>query len=193
MLSFVEVINPLGKVLTLPIGSSKGGIYVDDITGLDPAEATIVSSNFANLDGARFQSSRTEKRTIVLHLGLDPDYSSMDPDSIRHTLYEWFMSRENVELQFVFTQGYRKIIRGIVSDFNAPRFSKDLKADITVICFDPFFYDEQERVFRGNTVNNASNSIVKYTGNSRTGFIIAVTNDQKCIHRSGHNSPTRRR
>ena len=60
MLTRVEVRNDHGNLLNLSLQEILGGFIVEEIQGLDPVAATIVSSSFAQLDGEQYQSSRRE-------------------------------------------------------------------------------------------------------------------------------------
>lgn len=175
MLSHVEVTNPQGNVFTLPIGESSVGLYVEDIQGLEPSDATIVSSDYAALDGAQYQSSRFEKRNMVFRLGLDPDFIDVTADEIRETLYTWFMPRSRISFRFFFTQGYSRSTSGMVEDFDHDRFSKELEVSIPVICFDPYFYDSDGyQLVEGETVSDGSFITLPYIGNAPTGIFLSL-------------------
>ena len=70
MLNRIEIQKKDGGVLTLPIYDATN-FQIKDIQGLDPVKANIVTSNFANIDGGQFQSSRREMRNLVIKLGID--------------------------------------------------------------------------------------------------------------------------
>ncbi len=100
MITLVEARNPQGDVLAFQIANPTNGYEVRDIDGLDPVEATIVSSSFANQDGEQFQTSRRAKRNIVLKLGYDPDYVTTTVRQLRKALYNFFMPKSDVSFRF---------------------------------------------------------------------------------------------
>ena len=99
MLTAVEAFTPQGENLFLPLQDSSGGYVVQDIDGLDPVNAQIVSSKFARLEGEQYQSSYREKRNILISLGLEPDYgAALSVSQLRSRLYDFFMPKSPVRL-----------------------------------------------------------------------------------------------
>lgn len=141
MLTEIQAYNNQGEytMLSMPLGEVTNGIFVVDVQGLDPVKATIASSNFANMDGAQFHSSRREARNIKLRLGLEPDYINEEPQDVRNTLYGFFMPKANVDLRFVNSNGIAYLISGVVESFESALFTQEPMVDISIMCFDPDF------------------------------------------------------
>lgn len=173
MLYKVEVRTPQGNLLTLPLDDISDGLIVRDITGLDPVKATIVSSEFAQQDGAQYQSSRRETRNITMELGLDPtgDDSVFD---LRSRLYQYFMSKSPVSLRFYMLEGLTVDVPGRVESCEASLFVQEPKVDISIICFDPDFYDPTPVVRTGMTTADVGATNITYNGTVDTGMEISI-------------------
>src|SRR5919107_5212116 len=100
MLESVEIVNSQGQSLVLPLENDSTGVYLRGLEGLDPVKANLVSSSFANLDGAQYNSSRREARNVKIMLGLDPDYSKETVRTLRADIYRFFMPKTEVLLRF---------------------------------------------------------------------------------------------
>lgn len=170
MLTKVEVRNSQGTLLTLPLEDVSGGFIVDDIEGLDPVKATLVSSSFAQVDGEQYQSSRRETRNIKIVLNLEPDYVITTVWDLRTRLYNFFMPKSEVKLRFYISNGLTVDILGRVESFVAPLFTKDPQATISIICFDPDFIDLIPVNLSGLSTASSTEILVPYTGTVETGF-----------------------
>lgn len=175
MLNLVEARTDTGNVLSLPFAVPSGGLLVEGITGLDPADATVVSTDFALLDGEDYQSSRTAKRNIVMTVGMQPDWTtSQETSDLRETLYDWFMPKSSVSLRF-YRDGKDAVdIAGRVETFDAPLFAADPVATISILNFDPRFSNPVATVFNGSTVPDASTLPCTYLGNVDVGFLFTL-------------------
>lgn len=174
MLSTLEVISRQGSLLRLPLGEETAGLFVEDIEGLEPVKATLVSSNFANLDGAQYHSSRREPRNLIVRLGMEPDYLVDDVQDIRNRLYEFFMPKSEVQLRFIMDNGLTVDILGRVEDFVAPLFVQEPVVTLTMLCFDPDFKSVQESVFESGTTSGTNEVILPYRGTVETGFLFTL-------------------
>jgi hypothetical protein len=136
----VEVTNSQGNLLTLTLEDISNGYVVEDIDGLDPVKATIVSSNFATIEGQQYQASSRETRNIVIKLGYAPDFSiGQTIRGLRFGLYQFFMTGTPVGLKFYMTDGVTVNTSGRVESCEAPLFSQEPEMDISIICFDHDF------------------------------------------------------
>lgn len=174
MLSKVEVRTSQGVLLTLDLNDISNGYVVEDIAGLDPVEATLVTSSFANLDGEQFQSAKRGKRNIVFKLGYEPDFSSeMTVSQLRSQLYGFFMPKSQVFLRF-FADGFPPVdIAGRVETFVSPLFVKDPTATISIINFNSDFVGD-EVILPGSTVSSVVNTAIDYDGTIETGFLFTM-------------------
>jgi len=176
MLTKVEVRTPTGMLLTLPLDDASEGFVVEDIDGLDPVKATLVSSSFALLDGAQYQSSRLEPRNILITIGLEPDYVTTSVRDLRTTLYDYFLPKSLVSLRFFLSDGLTVDITGYVESFNAELFTRDPQAIVSLMCFDPDFVELTPIVIEGDTVSDTTETLVSYPGTAPAGmkFVLSV-------------------
>jgi hypothetical protein len=174
MLTSVEVRTESGDLLLLPLDDVIEGYVIQEITGLDPVKANIVSSSFARMDGEQYQASRREKRNIVITLGLEPDYSTSTVRQLRKRLYDFFMPKAGVNLTFNMDDDAAVNIEGKIESFDAPLFSKDPTATISILCMDPDFYEENSIVVSGNSVADLTNKLITYDGSVETGFLFRL-------------------
>lgn len=174
MLEKVEVLTEQGVLLTLPLQDISQGFSVQNIDGLDPVKATIVSSTFGQMDGEQFQSARREKRNIILTLGYEPDYTSGTMQDLRKKLYAFFMPKSRVLLRFFQTGEPVVQIYGRVESFDSAKFSQEPTAVISIINFDPDFYNPTPVVLTGNTTASTIETTHSYPGSVETGILFRL-------------------
>jgi hypothetical protein len=169
MLVRVEVRTPQGTLLNLPLEDVSDGLFIEEIEGLDPVKATLVSSSFANVDGEQNHSSRREARDIKLKVGLETNYATNTVRSLRSLLYSYFMPKSTVFLRFV----------GTVETFETPIFTKEPQADISVRCFNPDFVVPSPTVLELVTVDGTEENEgwldIDYDGTVETGIVIELS------------------
>jgi hypothetical protein len=174
MLYKVEVRTERGALLTLPMEDISDGFIIEEIQGLDPVKATIVSSGFAQLDGEQYQSSRREKRNIIIKLALAPDFVDTTMQGLRNTLYNFFMTKSVVKLRFYSVDQPVMAIEGRVESFDAPKFAKDPTATISILCLDPDFTNTALQTFSGTTVGSTLETTIQYDDTVDTGFLFKL-------------------
>lgn len=174
MLTKIEVTNEQGQILVLPIYDPSEGIYVKEIDGLDPVKAILVSSSFATVDGAQYQSSRRETRDITMKLGMELGYG-LDIRGIRQRLYSFFMPKTNALLRF-FVEGVDPVdIYGRIEIMESALFTQDPEANVTLRCFDPDFFDPTPTIINQSTVSTTTEFPVQYDGTVETGIKLVMT------------------
>jgi len=183
MFTKVEVSNS-GGTLTLQLGDTSSGIFVQEITGLDPVKATIQSSSFSNQDGAVFQNSRRDTRNITIQLGLTPDPATSTVRTLRQQLYAFFMPKSTVTMKFFVDDvddasedGYQ--IDGVVESCDTAMFAQEAIVNISIICFDPDFIDPIPVILTGATVSTTAMTDIAYPGTSETGMQLSVQFDRE--------------
>jgi len=140
MLTKIEIVNPAGSTLALDMFDSSNGYVIEEITGLEPSKASFSSSTLPNFDGEQFMNSRTDKRNIVATLRLEPDDpGSTSVQELRRGLYPFFMPGTEVLLRFFMDNEFFCEIRGRIESLDAPLFTREPKAVISILCFDPYF------------------------------------------------------
>jgi hypothetical protein len=177
MLSKVEARNPQGDLLTFLLEDDSTGFLVKDIVGLDPVNATLTKSDFAQQDGTQFNAARREDRNIVIKLKLAPADSDTSVGDLREQLYSFFMPKVPVDLRFY--DGSRVVnSSGRVESCVAPLFTKTPGADISIICFDPDFIGLEAVELEGFTVSDTTETLIPYAGTSDTGVLFTLNLDR---------------
>lgn len=178
MLTLVEVYNSQGETLSLPLQDVSGGYVVEDIEGLDPVKAEIVSSPFAQIDGTQYQSSRRENRNIVLTVGIEPDYSTTSVRELRSQLYGFFMPKTYITFRFFIDGVHFVDISGRVESCEAPLFSNSPKVVVSVLCFDPDLVSPDTVLINGSTVASTNEITIPYSGTVETGIVFTLSVDR---------------
>ena len=174
MLTLVEVRTSHGDLLGMPLGDVSNGFSVEEIEGLDPVKATLVSSSFAKMDGEQYQSSRRETRNIKLKLGLEPDYLTNSVRDLRKRLYLFFMPKSLVNLKFYMSSGLIVDIVGRVESFETPLFAKEPAVDISIVCFDPDFISPTLGSLSGMSTATMTETLIQYDGTVESGISMVM-------------------
>ena len=128
--------NSKGAILELT--HDEENFQITDIDGLNPPNATINLSGFANGDGSYYNSSRIENREIVITL-----YIKGNIEKNRLKLYSYFRNKEKCKIYF--KNSSRKVyIEGYVKTLDVSPFSQKEVAQISIECPDPYFKDLEE-------------------------------------------------
>lgn len=139
MIKSVTVINHLGEskqfILSDPYSS---GAIITNIEGIGPPKASINITDMATMDGGLFNSSRAETRNIVLYFRLLEHPTVEDS---RQETYKFFPIKKRVSLIFE-TDNRTCEAYGYVESNEPDIFSKEETAQISVICSDPYFYEQ---------------------------------------------------
>lgn len=174
MLTVVEATNILGSTLRLPLLDTSKGYSVREIDGLGPVAATLTSSSLAQVDGTQAQNARRESRNITMKLGFTPDFVNTTVQSLRSVLYDYFMTKALVDLNFYIDDVLTMVTSGQVETFDNPLFTADPEADISILCYDPDFYGPAPLTLSSSTRSDTNTSLITYTGNSEAGLIFTL-------------------
>jgi hypothetical protein len=175
MLTKVEISTDQGTTLVLPLWDAIDGYYIKEIEGLEPVKATLSSSSFATMDGEQYQSSRRESRNIVIKLGFQLNSSSGSVRDLRKRLYPYFMPKSQIRLRFYMGDDETPVdIYGRIESFEAPLFTRDPEATISLICHQPDFYNPDPIILSGNTTSDTSEFLVEYDGSVETGILLTL-------------------
>lgn len=134
----LEIENTKGTRLELT--NNEDDFQVTNIEGLNPPNANINTSNYANSDGSSFNSSKIENRQIVITISLNGDI-----ERNRLLLYKYFKNKEWCKIYYK-TESRNVFIEGYVQTFEAPQFTQKQVAQIAILCPDPYFKDLDEIV-----------------------------------------------
>lgn len=182
MLTLVEARNTQGALLSLPMDDISGGYSIEDIGGLGPVKATIVSASFAGQDGAQFQNSRREERNIILQLGLEPDYTTVSARDLRLNLYNFFMTKSRVDLRFYDSDDLVVNITGWIESCIPAIFSDQPGVEVSILCLDSDFVEldaiELEWETSSNTTDEIGKLLIPYLGTVETGIQLVMNVDR---------------
>lgn len=129
----LKVENTRGAVLELT--DNEENYQVTEVSGLNPPNANINTSSYANGDGSSFNSSRIPDREIVITV-----YINGDIQKNRLALYKNFRNKEwckiyyKDDLRDVFIEGY-------VQALEVSSFVQKQVAQISILCPNPYFKD----------------------------------------------------
>lgn len=120
-----------------------------NVTGVTPAGATINMDNLATADGQLFNSSKVGTRNIVITICY-----RRDPERVRNWFYKIFKPKQEVRI-FYSTEIKDVYIDGYVETFEGDLFEINQKAQISIICPDPFWKDDVDEVTDFTAVTDA--------------------------------------
>lgn len=179
MLELVEVRTIQDTLLSLQLDDTSSGITVQDMDGLDPVKATIVSTDYAGKDGSQYQSARRGNRNITMKLGLEPpDYITSSVKQLRDQVYSFFTPKTQISLRLYDSEGLTVDIVGRVESCVSPLFVQEPTVDVSIICFDPDFLETGIPPAEGNSVSTEAEQILQYSGTEQTGFTFKLMVDR---------------
>ena len=176
--------NADGDQMTFGMGSR---FQIVEIQGLNPPSATINVSQVSLMDGAKFQSSKLNMRTVMIAFAIEGD-----PPTSREAMYgvlrakQWIKIYYNGKVRKVFTEGY-------IESIGVSYFAIKQVVTVTIICPNPYlqqaqlivdelssiislfhfpFPTEDDIVF--GVYNNAIGTTVKNDGDVSCGLIITL-------------------
>ena len=196
MIKSITVKNYLNKEITLELTRpDKSGLIVKSVEGLGPAKANINVTDISTSDGGIFNSSRLDKRNIVMNLGFLQS-STESIEDIRQKTYMYFPIKKKVHLTIV-TDNHTLETDGYIESNEPDIFNQNEGCSISIICPVPFFYSKNDNTtsFSGvessfhfpfandsledpllemGVIQNKSEQIIVYDGNSEIGMTIHI-------------------
>lgn len=184
MLTTVTATTSQGTQLELPLEDPSSGYLIENIDGLGPVKATIVSSSFAQQDGQQYHSSKREARNLKIRAELEPDYTMETVRELRNRLYHFFMPKSKVKLSFHIIEGEGVLdfldvdIVGVVESCDPPLFVAEPAVDISIMCHEPDFLNPIPVTVSGVSTAGPTGQIIDYKGNVETGIIFTLRPDR---------------
>ena len=127
--------NKNGELLELTNNSDYSVFKID---GLSPMPAAINGIQAVGYDGGIYTGSRCDNRNISLQIVFNNNI-----ENARQRLYNFFATKNYVRLYF--KNANRNVyIDGYVESMEVDLFSEMQSADISIICFQPFFVDAED-------------------------------------------------
>ena len=153
MLLGMTVTNALQQSLYLSLSKpEESGFIVRSIDGLGSPTSNISMTEYATIDGSRYNNARSTKRSITLKL----DY--MEKPTIEHSrrlAYQLFPVKGRVELKFHTDLPMVYTTHGYVESNSPDIFSQKSGCTISILCPDPFFHAEGSQSVPFNSVDPA--------------------------------------
>lgn len=149
MIKMIHVINHKNERLDLELSNPwKTGIIVEKVEGLGYPKTSMNTTNYATFDGSVYSSSRVDMRSIILTLA--PISKPTTVEDSRRLIYEFFPIKQKITI-VVDTDSRTAQIEGYVETNEADIFTSHETCTITVICPDPYFYEQRldEVIFSG--------------------------------------------
>lgn len=113
---------------------------VTEIQGLNPAEATINTSEIALIDGAKFNSAKLQMKTINVAFAIEYNAAAN-----RIAVYNVLKTKEYVKLYY--NSKYRNVfIEGYVQSIDVSYFEMKQVVTCAILCPSPYFKEAQEIV-----------------------------------------------
>lgn len=174
MLTKIEIRTISNQVLSLLVDNEDREYYVKDISGLDPVKAEMTSTGVASIDGDQYQSSRLGVRNPVFTIGIQ-DIFDKSIRTLRQDLYTFFMPKTPITMIF-YDDEYEPVkLSGRVETMESPPFQRDPSATISVLCFDPAFYElDTESVTFSFPPSGILDKTIPYEGTLDNGVIASI-------------------
>lgn len=200
MIQWVEITNYVGETLhiTLNEADPEHGMIIKNIDGLGPPKATINTTEVVTMDGDVFNSSRLQKRNIVMNLLFTFAEIIEDP---RLRTYNFFAIKRQLRFE-IKTDHRQAYIYGYVETNEPGIFSQMEETQISIVCPYPYFtacgpggskqridffgieplfefvYDnnslEEKLTEFGNVIDNAYVREFTYDGDADVGMVITI-------------------
>lgn len=130
--------NAAGQQITL---TPNAAYTVYDISGLEPPDATINLTQYASIDGGRYDSAKIPERQITITLAVNAP-----AETNRIALYQYLQTKAFVRLYI--TNGTRNVyIDGYVKSMPINYFDKKQTVQVVVACPMPYFLATQKDTY----------------------------------------------
>lgn len=136
--------NSRGDIITLT--GREAEYQIVKIIGLNPPSAHLNMSSVAGLDGSMYNSGRLNNRNIVITVRINGAV-----EENRQRLYGFCPTKEKVRFYYQ-NQNRDVYIDGYVESVECDLFTNSEKAQISIICPQPYFMDTAETQVDGSSV-----------------------------------------
>lgn len=151
-------------------------IIVKSISGLDPADLTLFTGEFAR-SGGYYQGRRLAQRNPVFNLKLNPDYpNDVEVSDLREMLYSWFLepSASSDGLQVILKDDRKpdRYFVGYTEKIPSDIFSDKPTAQVSMICVEPMLLSVTATA--GALAAGWTSKIQAYAGSAKTGLSMTL-------------------
>ena len=129
--------NKAGKKLEFGMGSP---FTITEIQGLNPPSATINTSQLSLMDGAKYNSSKMNMRTLNIAFAIEVDAAKS-----RTEVYKVLKSKQWIKCTYI--GEYRQVyIDGYIQSIDIEYFNMKQIVTCSILCPSPYFREAQEIV-----------------------------------------------
>lgn len=213
MIKSITVVNDIGESLFLELENPwETGLAIKKIDGLGPSKANVNTSDLATSDGSVFNSSRKEKKNIVIELIYLEDPVTGLIEDTRLRTYRYFPTKKPISLS-IETDDRIAEIEGYVESNEPSIFEHRSGAQISIVCPSAYFR-ASDRTMKLNGTNQlfmfpfsnesltepvinlgeivfSIGSDYEYEGDTDTGIVITLHATGPCENFAIYNSITR--
>lgn len=146
--------NEYNNIIDLTVNEDK--YQVTNVVGLNPPQAVISTSNNANLDGVVYNSSRLDKRNIVITVVIQDEQNRISLNRVVQTK------------KYIRVYYNNLYIDGYVESFEYDIFTEKCIAQISIICTNPYFINVNENTYTISAID----SVFKFPFSTSTSGIL---------------------
>lgn len=129
---------------------SQNQYIVSSIDGLTEPTATIATVGYATTDGSYLSSALIQTRNIVVNFNM----CGIDIEAKRKKLYDVVKTGQYIKCKYK-TKLYDVYAEGVVESCTINNFESLISGQISIICSDPFWYEEEEIEYNMELVTGA--------------------------------------
>lgn len=138
MIKYIAVTNDFGEQLKVTLSDIEpsSGLFITEIEGLGPVKADIKMTDLAAQDGSKYNSSKANKRNIVVHFR----FVTENIEEARQLTYTYFPLKRKVTF-YIETDSRMAETEGYVESNEPEIFSEAETAAISIVCESSWFND----------------------------------------------------
>lgn len=146
--------------------------FLVEYSGFDAPQMNMMSIDLYNMDGAMYQGSKAQPRSIILDA-----YIFNHVTFWRTKLYETFIAGKEVTLRYE-KDGNVRLITGVVDKITTPQFEQPQRGrqnvQIGLVCYDPW-WRSPDHVFELSAIGSGNPLNIVYQGQYPSGIKAVIT------------------
>jgi len=154
-----------------PLYGDEANYQLIYVSGLDPVKAQLNMVKVFGQDGSMFNSSELDNRNIVILLVVNGD-----AEANRLRIYSDFPPKSPVTV-YIKTDTRNVFINGYVEQPRCNAFDRGIRAQISIVCPDPWFLDAAENHNAGTEVQDGLEFAINNTGDAPADFDLFFDTD----------------
>ena len=179
----LTIVTAGGVLGTTELTGQEDKWQIADIRGLDPPKGDVNITQLAGIDGGRYNSFYINTRNIVITFKINGD-----PETNRLRLCAVFPQHKRITLKY--ENGTRAVqTRCYVESVSYNPFTFPMTMQVSLICPDPYFYDQTEQSNTGKNVTARNSSTSLYQGYNMQIVLVSSSGDATSVSvRAGNSS-----